>query len=96
MAVTAWSEGAADTYWSKQFKNILEDLGGGNYRMRERFRVYQDWKKFKQLVTHSGRGWQSAAEGGRQRKLSADGCEAGRRTRSKPVSNMVMARDFWF
>jgi hypothetical protein len=51
MAVTGWSEGSADAYWSKQFKNILEDIGGGNYRMRERFRVYQDWKKFKQLVT---------------------------------------------
>ena len=51
MGVTGWSEGSADAYWSKQFKNILEDIGGGNYRMRERFRVYQDWKKFKQLVT---------------------------------------------
>lgn len=51
MAVTGWSDASADAYWSKQFKNIVEDLGGGNYRVRERFRAYQDWKRFKGLVT---------------------------------------------
>lgn len=51
MAVTGWSEGSADAYWSKQFKNIVEDIGGGKYRMRERFRAFQDWRRFKSLVT---------------------------------------------
>lgn len=51
MELTGWDKSSADAYWSKQYKNILEDIGGGTYRMRERFRVYQDWKKFKQLVT---------------------------------------------
>jgi hypothetical protein len=51
MAVTGWDKSSADTYWSKQYKNILEDIGGGKYRVRERFRNYQSWKKFKQLVT---------------------------------------------
>lgn len=50
-AVTGWADSAADTYWSKQFKNILEPVGNDQYRVRERFRLYQDWKKFKNLVT---------------------------------------------
>jgi hypothetical protein len=37
---TGWSATSRDTYWSKQFKGILEDVGDGRYRMRERFRLY--------------------------------------------------------
>jgi len=48
---TLWPEGTLNTYWSKQFKGILEDLGNSQYRMRERFRLYLDWKKFRNLVT---------------------------------------------
>ncbi len=51
MALTGWDRSSADTYWSKRYKNILEDIGGNRYRVRERFRLFQDWKKFKQLVT---------------------------------------------
>jgi hypothetical protein len=49
--VTGWSPSALDTYWSKQFRGIIEDLGGGRYRVRERFRQYLDWRKFRNLVT---------------------------------------------
>jgi hypothetical protein len=49
--VTGWSESALNTYWSKQFRGIIEDLGNGTYRVRERFRQYLDWRKFRNLVT---------------------------------------------
>lgn len=48
---TGWEGGTLDTYWSKQFKNILEQVDDTRYRVRERFRLYQDWRKFKNLVT---------------------------------------------
>jgi hypothetical protein len=51
IAVTGWSADGADAYWSKQFKNILEPAGDHQYRMRDRFRAYLDWKDFKHLVT---------------------------------------------
>jgi hypothetical protein len=49
--VTGWQDKALDTYWSKQYKGLVEDLGNGQYRMRERFRLYSPWKKFQALVT---------------------------------------------
>jgi hypothetical protein len=49
--VTGWADAALGTYWSKQFKNILEPVGAEHWRVRERFRLYLDWKKFKNLVT---------------------------------------------
>jgi hypothetical protein len=49
--VTGWSTSALDTYWSKQFQAIIEDLGNGTYRVRERFRQFVDWRKFRALVT---------------------------------------------
>jgi hypothetical protein len=48
---TGWSQAALDTYWSKQFRGIIEDLGDGEYRVRERFRQFLDWRKFRNLVT---------------------------------------------
>ena len=51
MAATGWPAKTLKTYWSKQFKGLLEEVGGGRYRMRERFRSYVDWKKFHFLVT---------------------------------------------
>jgi len=48
---TGWADAALSTYWSKQFRNIIEPVGTDNFRMRERFRLYLDWKKFKNLVT---------------------------------------------
>lgn len=50
-AVTGWSSASADAYWSKQFKNILEPIGNDQYRVRDRFRLYLDWRRFKNLVT---------------------------------------------
>lgn len=50
-AATGWGSSALETYWSKQFRGILEDMGGGRYRVRERFRQYLDWRKFRNLVT---------------------------------------------
>lgn len=49
--VTGWSDASADAYWSKQFKNILEQVDETHYRVRDRFRLYMEWKKFKDLVT---------------------------------------------
>jgi hypothetical protein len=48
---TGWAPSALETYWSKQYRGILEDLGNGTYRVRERFRLYLDWRKFRNLVT---------------------------------------------
>lgn len=48
---TGWTAKSLETYWPKQFKGLVEDLGNGRYRMRERFRLYAPWKKFQQLVT---------------------------------------------
>lgn len=35
----------------RQFRAIIEDLGGGKYRVRERFRQFADYRKFRALVT---------------------------------------------
>ena len=48
---TGWTAKSLETYWPKQLKGLVEDLGNGRYRMRERFRLYAPWKKFQQLVT---------------------------------------------
>src|SRR5581483_8642381 len=44
-----WTE--VDTYWSKQFKGFVEKLDGNNFRLKENFRPYLDWKRFRRLVT---------------------------------------------
>lgn len=49
--VTGWQDKALDTYWSKQYKGLVDDLGNGKFRMRERFRVLAPWKKFQAFVT---------------------------------------------
>ena len=49
--VTGWSANALDTYWSKQFRGFMEEVGDGAYRVRERFRQFLDWRKFRALVT---------------------------------------------
>ena len=51
MDATGWPQKTLKTYWSKQFRGLLEEVGHGRYRMRERFRSYLDWKKFHFLVT---------------------------------------------
>ena len=49
--ITGWADKALATYWSKQFKGLFEKVDSTRYRVRERFWQYQDWKKFKSLVT---------------------------------------------
>jgi hypothetical protein len=48
---TGWTAKSLETYWPKQFKGLVEEVGNGRYRMRDRFRLYAPWKKFQQLVT---------------------------------------------
>lgn len=48
---TKWSTSTLDTHWSKQFKSLLEPVDGTRFRVKERFRPYLDWKKFRSLVT---------------------------------------------
>lgn len=49
---TGWSVGRTfDTYWMKQFKPFVEPLGNGRYHVRETFRPYMTWPKFRQHVT---------------------------------------------
>jgi hypothetical protein len=50
MTATSWSESSLTTYWSKQFKGFVEEVSGG-YRLKENFRPYLDWKRFRALVT---------------------------------------------
>ena len=51
MDVTGWSEGSLDTYWSKQYKGFIEQVDPNTYRVRENFRRFVPWKKFRSLVT---------------------------------------------
>ena len=51
MDASGWSRSSVDTYWSKQFRGLIEDLGDGTYRFKEHFRSYLDWKKFHFIVT---------------------------------------------
>lgn len=41
----------SDTYWSKQIKPFVVDLGGGLFRVSESFRPFLTWKRFKPHVT---------------------------------------------
>lgn len=50
-AATGWSKSALNTYWSKQFKGLLESVDGTRFRVREQFRPFLDWKRFRTLVT---------------------------------------------
>ena len=51
-AATGWEKpGTFDTYMKKQFKGLIEHLGGDRYRVSEAFRPFITWRKFKQHVT---------------------------------------------
>lgn len=45
-----WSENSLKTYWSKQFRGFVERSGPHKYRVRENFRPYLNWGKFRQEV----------------------------------------------
>jgi len=51
MAATGWTKSSLDTYWSKQFRGFMEELPNGRYRVKEGFRPYLDWRKFRSLAT---------------------------------------------
>jgi len=40
-----------DTYWSKQIKPFVVDVGNGQYRVSEAFRPYMPWKRFQRHFT---------------------------------------------
>lgn len=42
-----------DTYWSKQLKPFVVDIGGGQYRVAEGYRPYMTWKRFQRHVTQT-------------------------------------------
>jgi hypothetical protein len=50
-AITGWSNNSWDTYLSKQFKGLFEQLPNGQFRLREQFRAYANWNKFQRHVT---------------------------------------------
>lgn len=52
MTATGWPASTLETYWSKQFRHLVEPVGtAGQFRVRERFRPYLDWRRFRGLVT---------------------------------------------
>ena len=51
-AAAGWPKpGTFNTYMKKQFKGLLEPVGGNRYRVSEAFRPLVTWRKFKQHVT---------------------------------------------
>lgn len=58
--VTNWKEKTLDTYWTKQFRPFIIELGGGCYRVSEAFRRYATWDRFREHVTQVRRPARSA------------------------------------
>jgi hypothetical protein len=50
---TGWSGSTLATYWSKQFKPFVVDIGGSQFRVSEGFRPFMTWKKFQRHVTQN-------------------------------------------
>lgn len=54
---TGWSVAAFKTYWSKQFKGLLEETGRGQFAVRGSFARFATWPKFREhVVTQVRRG----------------------------------------
>lgn len=53
--VTDWTDQTFRTYWSKQFKPLVVEVGEDAYRVGEVFRRYATWEKFQQHVTQMRR-----------------------------------------
>ena len=52
--VTGWHKpGTFNTYWSKQLKPFLVDVGDGKFRVSEGFRPFMTWKKFQRHVSQN-------------------------------------------
>lgn len=54
MDVTGWQKpGTFNTYWSKQLKPFVVEVGNNQYRVSEGFRPYMTWKKFQRHVSQN-------------------------------------------
>lgn len=49
-AIPGWSASSRRTYWSKQIKHFLIDIGRGRYRVTEAFRPYATWSSFRKHI----------------------------------------------
>lgn len=47
---TGWSEAAFKTYWSKQFKGLLESAGNSQFVVRGSFARFASWPRFQEHV----------------------------------------------
>jgi hypothetical protein len=55
-SATGWLTGKTFvTYWPKHYKPFLEPAGGGRYHVRETFRPYMAWPKFREHVSQTRR-----------------------------------------
>lgn len=53
-AATGWDKpGTFDTYWDKQFENLLAPLRDGTYRVSQVFVKFNTWPKFQTHVTQT-------------------------------------------
>ena len=51
---TGWHKpGTFKTYWSKQLKPFVVDIGGNKFRVSEGFRPFMTWKKFRRHVSQN-------------------------------------------
>jgi hypothetical protein len=51
---TGWHKpGTFKTYWSKQLKPFVVDVGGDKFRVSEGFRPFMTWKKFQRHVSQN-------------------------------------------
>ena len=51
---TGWLKpGTFNTYWSKQLKPLLVEIGGAQFRVSEGFRPFMTWKKFQRHLSQN-------------------------------------------
>jgi hypothetical protein len=48
---TDWSGSTFDTYWSKQYKQLVLPVGNNSFRISEAFRPFAKWEAFQRHVT---------------------------------------------
>jgi hypothetical protein len=51
--VPDWTKDTINTYWSKQFKQLLNPAGHKSFRVSEGFRSFAKWESFQKLVTQN-------------------------------------------
>src|SRR5579872_6237567 len=52
---TGWTGDTLRTYWSKQFKPLVVEIGKKQYRVSEAFRPFVAWRRFQRHVTQNRR-----------------------------------------